>query len=158
MTLCACLCSSFCEYLFHFKEFCMSVLPHMPKKALKILLCLVSPNFPYPSLLLQPHILSLPWQTSSFPLQGPYASKLFPPLGILFSLLFIHRAPADLSSPSCWVSFLRESSLSPKIRLDNSLISDCIASCNFLHGHYSPTVITLQSLLSIMHCLSCSLF
>lgn len=102
------------------------------------LACVVSPNF-FP-ILYSPATHSFSSFTDKLSPSGTLP-RLFPLPLILFSLFFIHRT-TNPSGLSCWVSFPRVSSPSPEIPLGISLISDFLASCNFLHADYPPVVIT----------------
>lgn len=135
MTSRTCLRCSFCEYLFHFKEF--GIVSCHSQEGPQRSACLVSQLFPT---LHPPRTLSsLADKLLSTP--GTLAKRFLLP-GILFSLLFTHRTPVNPLGLSCWVSFPRESSPRPEIQLGTSLISDYIASYNFLHGNYPLIVIT----------------
>lgn len=91
----ACLCCSFCESFFHFKASHMCFA--MPEKAFSPTWLCLSPLFPLPCP--SPtaiHVHFLPWQISSFLLQGPCPGSSLC-LGF-FSPCFIHRT---LAHPSC---------------------------------------------------------
>lgn len=137
--------------------FPLKVLPvcfALPEKAfIPTLLCL-SQFCPLACSFATIHVGSLPWQTRAFLLQGPGQSSSL--CLRFFSPCFIHRTPAHASGLGCWVSFHREPALSPQIPLAVSPISDCIASCNFLHGNYPPVVILLSLWVLLIHWVSCS--